>query len=270
MSNFQFDPQTRDFSLVNAYALARAAKLAYSSPDEIGSTVQDEWEFDRWMFFDRDSTQGFIAHKSTFILLSFRGTEPTQLEDWIVDANAGLKPGLGGQVHNGFYQALMSTWEEVRATLSEYREEDASRPIWITGHSLGAALGTLAAAQLLFEEQQDVQGLYTFGCPRVGDANFASEFDQRFQAQAFRFVNNNDVVPRVPPSLRIRPYAHVGTLKYFDADGQLRETLGWWIRLLDRLRGRIDDFGNLGTDGMNDHSISGYETLVESTLQSGE
>ena len=76
--------------------------------------------------------------------------------------------------------------------------------IWLTGHSLGGALATLAAAHL---GPETIQGLYTFGCPRVGDAPFASVLP----AQSYvRFVHRDDWVPTVPPG--ILGYVHAGAL----------------------------------------------------------
>ena len=45
----------------------------------------------------------------------------------------------------------------------------ASSPprIWITGHSLGGALATLAAIDLAKQHPGCPLCLYTFGCPRV-------------------------------------------------------------------------------------------------------
>ena len=69
-----------------------------------------------------------------------------------------LTLGVGGG-NDGAWGGKSSEWaQEVQVTLSEYREDDASRPLWITEHSLGAALATIAAAKLIVEEQQQVQG----------------------------------------------------------------------------------------------------------------
>jgi predicted lipase len=68
------------------------------------------------------------------------------------------------------------------------------------GHSLGAALATLAADRL-----PDVQGLYTFGSPRVGDKGFQAHF----RVKAYRLVNGKDIVPTVPGE---GPFRHVGEL----------------------------------------------------------
>ncbi|MCA9453043.1 MAG: hypothetical protein KC584_10520, partial [Nitrospira sp.] len=71
--------------------------------------------------------------------------------------------------------------------LDGLKEEKRDRTFWFTGHSLGAALATLAA-----DRYGDVQGLYTFGSPLVGDEGFARDF----YVSGYRFVNNNDVVAR--------------------------------------------------------------------------
>jgi hypothetical protein len=85
--------------------------------------------------------------------------------------------------------------------------------IWLTGHSLGAALATLAADRF-----QDVQGLYTFGSPRVGDR----QFQKNFQLRAYRVVNGDDIVARVPPK---GIYRHVGALKFIDHQGRIDDGL---------------------------------------------
>ena len=46
----------------------------------------------------------------------------------------------------------------------------------VTGHSLGAALATHAAAHLLVNKVK-VTELYTYGSPRVGDPNFSVWFN---------------------------------------------------------------------------------------------
>ncbi len=86
-------------------------------------------------------------------------------------------------------------WLDVWKTL---QKERGMRSLWITGHSLGGALAVLATAKLRFEKAQPVSGLYTYGQPRVGDFEFCSRFDQGFGDYTFRFVNFQDIVPRVP------------------------------------------------------------------------
>jgi hypothetical protein len=136
-----------------------------------------------------------------------------------VDADAGFQlvdSGQGGYVHEGFKCALDAVWGELRDELLEHGRQ--RRSIWMTGHSLGAALATLAADRL-----GGVQALYTFGSPRVGDRAFADDF----HVPTYRFVHHRDIVTRVPPFGPYQgkdgrgDYVHVGTLEYIDAEGRL-------------------------------------------------
>ena len=82
--------------------------------------------------------------------------------------------------------------------------------------------------------------------------------------RTYRFRNNNDVVTRVPPPgfIKLR-YRHIGTPRYFDAQGRLRPKITKFRQLLDRLRGRLKDLGKLGTDGMKDHAMDRYLENLE-------
>jgi pimeloyl-ACP methyl ester carboxylesterase len=79
--------------------------------------------------------------------------------------------------------------------------------ITVAGHSLGSALATLAAAELVF---LDVAGagsavqLWTFASPAVGLLDFAGSFDAMI-AKATRIWNILDIVAYVPPP----PFIHV-------------------------------------------------------------
>ena len=72
--------------------------------------------------------------------------------------------------------------------------------VYVTGHSLGGALSTLATAHIaaanLFDQPPI---LYTYASPRVGDEAFAQFFVER-QISCFRITNSTDVVPDVPPA----------------------------------------------------------------------
>ena len=153
--------------------------------------------------------------------------------------------------------------------MPELQTQYADASLWITGHSLGAALATLAAAKFTFEGDAPIpiQGVYTFGSPRVGDTTFAEAYDAKLRDITFRFRNNNDVVTRVPIPLKLFPYQHIGSMRYFNVKGRLLESLSWWAGLLDRIRGRIQDLGSPGTDGMKDHSMDRYVELLDKNLK---
>jgi len=257
MAKLKFESGT-SFGLQKAFSLAKASLLAYEDPADIEKQVRDVWKFDDFQFFDEGKTQGFAMADAKRIVIAFRGTEPT-LEEWLNNLDFDLVPGpFGGEVHDGFSGALDAVWTQVDRTISRFRQ-NASKSIWITGHSLGAALATLAAARRRDADQR-VDGLYTFGQPRTGDRTFARNFNADFKTQTFRFVNNNDVVTRIPP--RSLGYSHAGSLKYLTEEGELEDDIGSWWGFLDRMRGRIEDIFEWGSDCLKDHSMSAYATLI--------
>jgi len=266
MNAFTFEPEASGYSRENAWWLGRFADLAYAGPEAIRETV-NQLGLTTFRFFDgpRTDTQAFLAANSNVILVAFRGTQPRKLLDWITDLRADIVEG----VHRGFRSALDEVWPDLSAAIDSAkgprgslldlaRLESASAAVpglWITGHSLGGALAALAARRIL-EAQHPVDGLYTFGQPRVGTRDWAHALDAVFGQRYFRFVNNADVVPRVP--LRTMGYAHAGTLRYFDADGAMHDDIGWWERLLDRFQGRAEDLGKLGPEDIKDHAMDNY------------
>jgi hypothetical protein len=157
-------------------------------------------------FFDAGSTQGALVTGPEFAVLVFRGT--ANLRDWLTNLRvAPVAWAHGGRVHEGFARALDKVWEDVEAELDRI-----DVPTFVTGHSLGGALATLAAARRSFVAS------YTFGAPRVGD----EAFWQTLQTTLHRVVNHRDVVPTVPP--RRMGYAHGGELHHIAADGSLHDT----------------------------------------------
>src|SRR5260370_5723713 len=122
-------------------------------------------------FVDNASTgRGFFAGSDTFAILAFRGTEKDDIHDIIADVDALPVPeaALGGpsagHVHQGFQRYLKLVWPRVKQLVDDYRANHKIQEICITGHSLGAAIATLAFHQL----QDEHTSLYTFGCQRAG------------------------------------------------------------------------------------------------------
>ena len=252
----KFSHSSTSFSFFNAVALGQAALIAYEAEPTIAAAV-DKWGMNNFRFITQKETQCFVAGDDKKIIVSFRGTEPNKLKDWATDAGIFLGPGPFGSVHQGFLGALLDVWPAVRDTLREF--QDQAQSLWFTGHSLGAALATLAVTELR-KNARPVYGLYTFGQPRVGDSEFERMFNMDFKSMCFRYANNNDVVTRVP--LRTMGYRHVGNCLYFDHKGILRSDISYWWKFLDSVAGRVDDLGKLGPDAIKDHSMKTYLKLL--------
>ena len=264
-----FNHKARAFSKVNLSYLSYCSNLAYESKADISEPLALlGFDLSRDNFFFADSetdTQAFVVGDKHKIIVSFRGTEG-KLSDWVTDIKVFKETWTNenplGDVHNGFYGALNSIWNAVLEEIHTLRTN--KQTIWVTGHSLGGALATLAAAT--FELQQPrvgINGVYTFGQPRIANHEFSRNYNGILKSRTFRCVNNNDVVTRVPP--QIFGYSHVGKLMYFDTDGAIHSDgkLSWWARFWDRLEGRYDDVFNLTPDGVGDHSMDQYQELSE-------
>jgi triacylglycerol lipase len=85
-----------------------------------------------------------------------------------------------------------------------------NKPLYITGHSLGAALATLAAVDIAAHYRPRTMEVYTFGGPRVGDPYFAFAHNGLVPVHQ-RIFNDNDLVVHLPPIL----YAHKHKLYYY-------------------------------------------------------
>jgi triacylglycerol lipase len=225
----KFNAATTRWVPENALALAYASQLAYEDPQPVTAKLA-QWGFDatKFCFLDKNDTQGFVAGTGQMVLVSFRGTQANDIWDWMTDADVVLRPFIAGMVHNGFYEALDDVWSDMNAAITEFRDKGQS--LWLTGHSLGAALACLAVARLIFEQHAPINGLYTFGQPRTGDFTFSRDFDHEFEDKTFRFVNNDDIVTRIPP--RVMGYSHVGQTMFFDNTGKLQTDDHWWNQFL--------------------------------------
>jgi triacylglycerol lipase len=254
-----FDPQATAYAPHNALWLGQMANLAYADLTQAGQSLDQAGLYRFAPISDAASdTQGFVAGNGEVTLIAYRGTEAAKLRDWLTDLDALQMAGPVGQVHKGFYErGVLRVWEQLVAGLTLVR--DAGQPLWLTGHSLGAALACLTAAKLLKDGLvSEVAGLYTFGQPRSGDQDFATWFDSLMKPRTFRFVNNNDIVPHVPPPLM--HYKHAGTFVYFDAHGDVKADEGFWAGAKDALEGRVDDLWQHGIvpPVIEDHFMDNY------------
>ena len=196
--------------------------------------------------FDVDGAQAYGIVMPQFIMIVFRGTQPTEFSDIVADIKAWPKESdTVGMVHAGFKGELDKIYPQITRWLRSHRDQK----LVITGHSLGAAMATLFAARQ-YQQGLDVK-LYTYGSPRVGNSKFAKQFEN---IPAYRFVNTNDVVCTVPFL-----YTHVGELHYMSYTGKITVGTNWRQRLNDKIRGRIRAWQKRQLfSGIYDHMGSRY------------
>ena len=214
----------------NAWWLAELSRVIYRlSAAETGVVLPDraavlknaglrEIEFFDEPQFD---TQASLIQGPGFHVVAFRGTIGTR--DWLQDAKVTFDPfDNGARVHHGFAQALDSVWKKLETALAKI-----VTPVFFTGHSLGAALATLAGAKSAAHLPLAV---YAFGSPRVGDKNFA----RAYPARLYRVVNNRDLVTIVPPESL--GYEHAGELHYITSDKRILTNPSTRDRVLDMFK----------------------------------
>jgi triacylglycerol lipase len=249
-----FNPATTRYSGVNALVMAHFAKAAYLAPARF-TAFAARAGFDGVTAFSESprgpvtiDTQCFLAQSKSAVVLVFRGTEPDNLDDWLTDFTAlpaRFTPGTldGLHAHAGFFHALHVVWPALVEGLKQLQV--GGRTLWVTGHSLGAALATLAAARLASAFDWPINGVYTFGSPRACFVDLAGGYNPKLGQRTFRFVNDADVVTRVPT--RKMGYSHVGQFLYLDARGQFSTDLHHWNALLSRIEVELSEFGELLT-----------------------
>jgi triacylglycerol lipase len=218
-----FSPAS-EFRLGNALAMMWFSQLAYETgqPDTI-THARGLWQFDRIetiakhvtfkssekspRLFSLD-TRGVIGTKGDVIVIGFGGTDAFIWENVWTDID--FLPEAGSDVHAGFQAAFNAVGQKVLKAL-----QSGHKHLFVTGHSLGAAIAALAAMSAL-KEGFEPTAIYTFGMPRVGGRTFASTYiTSGLGPKTYRLVHGLDVVPRVPPT-RLK-FFHVGRMLHCES-----------------------------------------------------
>ncbi|XVE83891.1 hypothetical protein DITRI_Ditri16bG0124700 [Diplodiscus trichospermus] len=236
-----------------------AAKISYENEVFIKTKIIEQWKmrflkfYNFWNDFqERYSTQAFMLQDTqsnpNLIVVAFRGTEPFDADDWRTNVDLSwyeLKGMDGAKTHSGFMNALglqkKTGWPKeidqqssddlhqfayytLREKLREVLKENEEAKFILTGHSLGGALAILFASVLMLHEEEwlleRLDGVYTFGQPRVGDKKFGEmmkEKMRKFDVKYFRYVYSNDMVPRIPYDDKTLLFKHFGPCLYFNS-----------------------------------------------------
>ncbi|MFK8031687.1 MAG: lipase family protein [Gammaproteobacteria bacterium] len=187
------------FNKQNAMWMAEMAALAYHSEAAVRAQL-NLWGFAvdssfKWLDNIDTGTQGFVVWNNSRMVVSFRGTKG--FADMATDLmiKRDQVPWVAGGVHRGFSRAIDSVWKDVETVVGN---ELGNRKLFVTGHSLGAALAQLAAIRLK-GSGEDVTAVYAFGSPFIGDDKFAKAYDSALAQRTFLHINHKDAVTRIPP-----------------------------------------------------------------------
>jgi triacylglycerol lipase len=211
-----FNAAASDINLANALAMMWMSQLAYDSDATIG-VVAPRWGFSSAKPFSdlkigptSFDTCGVLGERADAIVLAFAGTDLGIWETVATDTGIELLPAT--DTHAGFQAAMDGAQPQIKHAVD--LSQQTGKPLWITGHSLGAALAALAAqfADTYSKGATTPKAIYVFGMPRAGGQQFQSTYNTnaRLGPVTYRFVNGLDVVPRIPPSQV--GYRHVGRM----------------------------------------------------------
>jgi triacylglycerol lipase len=202
---------------------------------------------------DATDTHVLVTETDTEIALSFEGTK--DLHNFVTDGKAWRVKGDVGEVHAGFNAAFESIKDVVTLPV-----RGKSRKVYLGGHSLGGALATRTAQYFCLNGFQFEQ-VITFGEPRGGDGAYAKSCDDLFGERHIRFVNQEDIVSRIPGLLA--GYRHSGHLMFMPSVGGMVLDPPWWGMALSDAWGLYHEWRDGRIALLADHGIANYQERMK-------
>ncbi|KAG6552633.1 hypothetical protein Mapa_005833 [Marchantia paleacea] len=146
----------------------------------------------------------------------------------IMNDNMNLQPSdQAGSAMSGLPADVVAeptkilAYDDITKRVKKLMEENPEAKLFVTGHSLGGALGSLYCTLLFFNNEDMVTtrlgALYTFGQPRVGGEEYCKFMISKIhESKYWRIVYGNDLVPRVPFDNKIFLFKHCGYCYYYN------------------------------------------------------
>lgn len=251
------EPTVHDMTA--AYVCASAAAWIYS--EKPGSVVESELARigleDNYSYEISVHNDGMLVASTAVItqsacgrvcILTYRGTEPRNLVNFMTDFDASpVEIPMRGVtddrdppiLHGGWHRNVRATWDLVARGLERAfvgrpanpKYDDALAPmeaLFVTGHSLGAAMAAIASVRLAGTRvrgrdfRSKLRGIYTYGQPMLGNHALASacSSDPLLANGVFRHIHGNDIAARIPP----RDYGHY---EHFGREFRAKEGATW-------------------------------------------
>lgn len=237
-------------------------------------------------FKDKKShTQALLWGNKNFLMVAFRGTEPSKIKDWISDAkfwNYESNPSSNEEFanmpagHGGFRNSLISLitkkklFEKIDKIILRCSSDiDKSNfPIYLTGHSLGAAISQLFVEPLNYRGY-NFSGAYHFAPPLAVSCNVNDYMKTKYGDKIYDIVNYKDYVPRAGRN----GVAHFGKFYRICNDGLIYSERESYIKFkffeyfdefkLHSLKNHLDAIRSINNtfDEINKRSVGHYPCL---------
>ena len=214
-----------EFNPIEAKNLWYYEVASYCSPSNIQiwnvSTVADIFPKVQEITVFTNSTgdnQAYTAFDpvNNIIILAVRGS--ANIENWFQNLDAfktDYAACSGCEVHAGFNDAYLDLKDSMLPSLFDLKTKHPTGKVAVLGHSLGAAIVTLALVDI--SEKIDVAYFYTFGSPRVGNPAFSNFINTNFPyVFKGRLTHSHDPVPHLP--LDSMGFIHIDSEVYYVED----------------------------------------------------
>lgn len=173
---------------MNPLGYALLAQEAYKAVPDIGTAFS--------------SSRAICRQVDDGFCVTFRGSDNDA--SWATDLDIAVLGATSvGQVHKGFWQA----WQTIAGQVKAEIRANEGLPVTFCGHSLGAALAILAAADCIVSGMA-VKAVYAFEPPRVSpDINIRAILAKTV---VHAYQNGGDIVPNVPLGWNQLLLTHIG------------------------------------------------------------
>ncbi len=244
-----------------AFSCLRAA--AREDPQRLASLNVRTGDVEAYVALDRPEDAYLLVRTRKGAILAFRGTAPPpvltsstgaaerrDVDQWRIFFDDVLNDLDARANERGRHAGFDDSWGRLKEHLLAPCAASSSRPrcslfrrfagrmrrdgaLYLTGHSKGGALAMLAGLDLpSLAGLSASPGVYTFAAAKAVTATIAAQAATAAQ-DWWRFERESDIVPSLPPDATLplwialgSPYAHLGNLVYFTAEGAPALMLG--------------------------------------------